>query len=353
VQAAAPADGGFEVTADGATIAARRLLLATGVTDQLPPIDGLAGLWGRGVYHCPYCHGWEARGQQVAVLGGDDQAAHLALRLARLGCDIIVFSNGPTEASDAARAALTAHQIRVCEDPVGRVDGEPGRYARLHLAPGQTLERHALFTHPVARQRSGLADKLGCALLEDGAVQVNELGQTTVPGVYAAGDTCRTPAMPFPAAQVIMAAAQGARAVAVIDQELLFTDAYTTSEHTGPPAADTPPREAGWRTGGRRGHDQPRHRALPPVQRGRPQRQLGHLHRNIHARCGHAIRGCAHRPMRRPRRDRGLLRGEPAGQHHDGGVGGIDRQHRRGPLHLGRWPWRRHLARPVARRPGR
>ena len=230
VRTAAPTDDGFEVTlADNTTAQARRLLLATGVTDQLPDVPGLAGLWGRGVYHCPYCHGWEAREQKVAVLGGDDQAVHLALNLARLGCDIIMCTNGPSQASAAARTALAAHQIRVCEDPVGNVEGEPGRYVRLHLAPGQTIERRALFIPPAPRQRSGLAEKLGCALLEDGAVQVNELGQTTVPGVYAAGDTCRTPAMPYPAAQVIMAAAAGARAAVVIDQELLFTDAYTTS----------------------------------------------------------------------------------------------------------------------------
>ncbi len=245
VESAATTEGGFEVTlAGGTTAQARRLLLATGVTDKLPAIDGLAGLWGRGVYHCPYCHGWEARGQQVAVLGGDDHAAHLALNLARLGCDVMVCTNGPIQASDPARAALAARQIRICEDPVGKVEGEPGRYVRLHLAPGWTLERRALFTHPVPRQRSGLAETLGCAMLEDGAVQVNELGQTTVPGVYAAGDMCRTPAMPYPAAQVIMAAAEGARAAVIIDQELLFTDAYTTSEHTGPPAANTPPRQA-------------------------------------------------------------------------------------------------------------
>jgi thioredoxin reductase len=249
VQATAATEGGFEVTlADGTTAQARRLLLATGVTDQLPAIDGLAGLWGRGVYHCPYCHGWEAREQKVAVLGGDDQAAHLALNLSRLGCDVIVCANGPIQASDPARAALAAHQIRICEDPVGKIEGEPGRYIRLHLAPGWTLERRALFVHPVPRQRSGLAEKLACTVLEDGAVQVNELAQTTAPGVYAAGDMCRTPAMPYPAAQVIMAAAEGARAAVVIDQELLFTDAYPTDDQTGGPAAatpDAPQRQAG------------------------------------------------------------------------------------------------------------
>src|SRR2546428_799764 len=80
--------------------------------------------------------------------------------------------------------------------------GEPGRYVRLSLSPGWTLERRALFLHSQLRQGSGLAQRLGCALLDDGAVQVTELGQTT-----AAGDLCRTPAMPSPAAQAVMAAA--------------------------------------------------------------------------------------------------------------------------------------------------
>jgi len=105
-------------------------------------------------------------------------------------------------------------------------DGEPGRYVRLSLSPGWTLERRALFVHPPLRQRSDLAARLGCAILEDGTVQVDELSQTTVPGVYAAGDMWRTPAMPCPAAQVVMAAAAGARAGVVIDQEMLFTDSH-------------------------------------------------------------------------------------------------------------------------------
>lgn len=237
VESAAATACGFEVTtADGATARARRLLLATGVTDQLPDVAGLAGLWGRGVYHCLYCHGWETRGQDVAVLGDDDQAAHQALGLARLGCDVILCTNGPARVSVAARTALAACQIRICEDPVSKVDGEPGRDIRLHLAPGQILPRHAVFIHPVTRQRSGLAGKLGCALLDDDSVQVSELGQTTIPGVYAAGDMCRTPALPYPAAQVIMAAAGGARAAVVIDQELLFTDAYATAEENAEPS---------------------------------------------------------------------------------------------------------------------
>jgi thioredoxin reductase len=221
VESAAADGGGFEVRLDGGNAAAtRRLLLATGLADELPGVEGLAGLWGRGVYHCPYCHGWEVRDQPVAVLGSDDTAAHLALGLARLGCDVVLA------ASRAARDALRAARISVCEDLVLGVGGEPGRYVRLSLSPGWTLKRRALFTHPGFKQRSGLAAALGCAMLPDGAVQVNQLGQTTVPGVYAAGDMCRTPAMPSPSAQVVMAAASGARAAVIIDQEMLFADSY-------------------------------------------------------------------------------------------------------------------------------
>jgi len=228
VESAARAGDGFEVTlAGGETARARRLLLATGLADELPAVEGLARLWGRGAYHCPYCHGWEVRDQPVAVLGGDDTAAHLALGLARLGCEVVLCAGGPPAFSEAARDGLRAAGVRVCEDLVLGVDGVPGRHVRLSLSPGWTLERRALFVHPGFRQRSGLAARLGCAVLDDGAV----------PGVYATGDMSRTPAMPGPAAQVVMAAAAGARAAVVIDQELLFADSYGGQQPVTPVAS--------------------------------------------------------------------------------------------------------------------
>jgi thioredoxin reductase len=157
---------------------------------------------------------------------------------------VTLCTNGPLQASEPARQALAERGITTCGDPVLNVEGRPHEYVRLHLAPGQTLERHAVFLHPARRQHSQLAHQLGCALLEDGSVQVDELGQTTVAGVYAAGDMCHTPAMPTPAAQVIIAAAQGARAAVVIDQELLFAGANTT-QRTDPPAGGEPPAAAG------------------------------------------------------------------------------------------------------------
>jgi thioredoxin reductase len=230
-------DGRFRaITANGKEAESRRVLLATGVTDELPAIEGLAPLWGRGVYHCPYCHGWEVRDQQVAVLGDDDDAADLALTLARLGCQVTLLAAGLLGVGDDVQHALVKHGVDARPDQLLRVEGQPGALT-LRLASGDTLERHALFVHAPRRQHSDLACRLGCSLFDDGSVEVNELGQTTVPGVYAAGDMCRTPAMPGPAAQVIMAAAQGARAAVVIDKELAFTDLYAQDNDASSPGS--------------------------------------------------------------------------------------------------------------------
>jgi thioredoxin reductase len=238
VGTATSTDGGFELTlSDGSSAQTRTLLLATGMVDELPAVAGLDRLWGRGLYHCPYCHGWEVRDQPVAVLGADEFAARLALNLSRLGCDIVLCTDGrQAELDDATQHVLKANGVRICDDLVARVEGQPGRYVRLTLSPGWPLERRALFVHPHLRQRSDLPEQLGCAILPDGAVQIDELGHTSVEGVYAAGDMCRTPAMPAPAAQVVMAAGSGARAAVILDQELLARDVVSAAAEAQPAA---------------------------------------------------------------------------------------------------------------------
>jgi thioredoxin reductase len=209
VEAAGTAsDGGrFTVTlADGTRERARRLLLATGVVDQLPAIDGLAGLWGRSVFNCPYCDGWEVREQPLAVLGADQRALQLALHLTGWSDDVVWCSNGPLPVSlaEAGRAPLAARGVRLREEPIAGLEGADGRLARIVLATGESVERRAAFLHPPTRQRSALPGQLGCVLLEDGSVSVGDFGQTSVPGVFAAGDMARRPTMPVPGAQIVM-----------------------------------------------------------------------------------------------------------------------------------------------------
>ena len=207
---------------DGTTEQARRLLLATGVADQLPPIPGLAQLWGRGVFNCPYCDGWEVRDQPLAVLASDLRNFQLALQLTRWSPDVLLASNGPAGPDDDARRLLAAHSVQLREEPIARLDGGDGRLGRIVLATGEPVARAAAFLHAPTRQRSDLPRQLGCTLLEDDSVMVDDLGQTSVPGVFAVGDMARRPSMPVPGAQVIIAAAEGAIAAVAIDQMLLL-----------------------------------------------------------------------------------------------------------------------------------
>jgi thioredoxin reductase len=215
---------GFRLELDGGDgVEARRLLLATGLADQLPAIDGLAPLWGRSAFHCPYCHGFEASGRRLAVLGAGPERVRLALQLTRFSDDVVLCANGQPLDEDLAER-LAANGVRVLAEPVTRFEGRGGQLERIVVARGEPLERDAVFIATVLRQRSDLAARLGCALLADGCVEVDELARTSVAGVYAAGDMAHRAALPMPFAAVSWASASGTLAGAMLDQDLLTAD---------------------------------------------------------------------------------------------------------------------------------
>ncbi|HZA76481.1 MAG TPA: NAD(P)/FAD-dependent oxidoreductase [Acidimicrobiales bacterium] len=213
-------DGRFTVgLTDGAQENAAKLILATGVVDELPAIPGLEDIWGRSAFHCAYCDGFERRDQQLAVIDSGPGAAFHAVQLTGWSPDVALCTNGSADLPDEERARLSARGIDLREEPITRLDGGDG--VRVVFADGSPLERHAIFLRPPTRQRSDLAAQLGCKAFEDdGSIEVNDFGQTSVPGVFAAGDMARRPAMPFPAAQAIHAASAGGIAAAVADMEL-------------------------------------------------------------------------------------------------------------------------------------
>lgn len=220
---ASEVDGGFELgLAGGDRVRARRLVLATGVTDDLPAIPGLAERWGDGVVHCPYCHGWERRDKALAVLALGEAGVRQAVHLRRLSADVVLCVGDGFELDDDQRTLLAARDVTIVDQPLTNVVGKGTSLERLTFADGSELARSALFVHAPVRQRSTLPAQLGCRLLDDGAVEINDLGQTTVGGVYAAGDMARRPTMPLAGAQVVIAAAEGTTAAIVLDQELLY-----------------------------------------------------------------------------------------------------------------------------------
>lgn len=211
-------DDGFEVTLDtGVKFKARRVLLATGVSDELPPIPGLAALWGTGVLHCPFCHGWEVRDRPLAVYGRGAAAFEFTRLLLGWSRDLVLCSDGPAELDSDQRSRLERWGVGVREERVVRLEGG-GELERIVFAGGAPIRRRALFIQPPQRPGSDLGTRLGCESLPGGALRVESDGQTTVQGVYAAGDAAATPQ------QLVMAAASGARAAIAIQKDLIAAD---------------------------------------------------------------------------------------------------------------------------------
>lgn len=192
--AAAPIAGGFAVTlADGTAHTAARLILATGVTDELPELPGLREGWGKGVIHCPYCHGYEVAGRRLGVLALMPGALHLANLIPDWGATTY-FTNGIDALTADTRAALSARGVGVVEGAVAAIVNEGEQLAGVRLHDGRTIALDALFVNAPTRQASPLAAQLGCAIDETGigpVIRVDVLGRTTVPGVYAAGDAAQ------------------------------------------------------------------------------------------------------------------------------------------------------------------
>ncbi len=220
--ASAGEDGVVVTLADGVQASASNLLLATGLRDELPNVEGLAPLWGKGVFHCGYCDGWELRDQPVAVYGNDDQAANQAFFTTNWSRDIVLCTDGPASLSPEVRYVLRRLKISVREEPIARLEGSnPDQYDRLErivFANGEVLPVRGLFVHPTTHQHSALPAKLGCQLTERGTVVVDENGWTGIPHVYMAGDAAGE------SPQVTFAVGSGVRVALTIHQELFQED---------------------------------------------------------------------------------------------------------------------------------
>ena len=184
---------------------ARRVVLATGVEDVFPDIDGFADLYGTAVFHCPCCDGYEARGRRVVAIGWAEHTAGYALDLLDWGAEVTLVTNGETfEGDEACRAALDRNDVELVEDDVAELCRDGHEMTGVALASGRTIEAAMAFFSIEHRPRTELARALGCDLDDDGYVVVDTHGLTTVPGVYAAGDVT-------PGEQLIqVAAAEGA-----------------------------------------------------------------------------------------------------------------------------------------------
>jgi thioredoxin reductase len=211
-------EGRFEVTLeDGTRLGTRRLLLATGVYDELPPLAGAEEFYGRGVHHCPYCDGWELRDQPLAIYGAEKHGRKLALELRQWSANLTLCTNGPAELPGRERGRLRRNGIVIREERITRLEGKE-HLEQLVFENGETLSCRALFFKGAERQRSDLAVRLGCDFTKRGAVRTGEYEATDVPGLFVAGDASHRVQL------AIIAASEGAAAAYAINTSLTKED---------------------------------------------------------------------------------------------------------------------------------
>jgi thioredoxin reductase len=217
VDAVTGTKGSFRAALGSEIAEARRLLLCTGMLDEMLAIDGFSELWGHGIFQCPYCHGWEARDRIWGYLATAATASHFlpfAIQLRGWTRDVVVFTNGAFEVPDDARLRLQAAGVRLETARVAQLVVREQRLTAVELAGGAQVRCEVLFTHPPQRQVE-LVRSLGVALDEHGFVQVDPMTrETSIPGVYASGDlTTRMQG-------AILAAAAGTQTAAALNLEL-------------------------------------------------------------------------------------------------------------------------------------
>jgi len=224
VTAVTPRGDEFEVeTADGTAVRARRLLVATGLADQLPGVPGLAERFGRDVLHCPYCHGWEVRDQAIGVLATGGMAIHQAMMFRQWSEDITLFLNDGPEPTEEQWEQLAARGISVVLGKVAAVEVTDDKLSGVRLDGGRVIPCQALVVQPHAIARAAFLEGLG---LKPAEVEANGVsmgtaipaepgGKTAVPGVWVAGNVAD------PRAQVISSAAAGLAAAAAINGDLI------------------------------------------------------------------------------------------------------------------------------------
>lgn len=179
------------LTETGGSFTARRILFANGVIDQLPDVPGLAERWGRSAFHCPYCHGYELDQGRIGVIATGPMSLHQAQLIPEWG-SVTFLTNDALQLTHEEREGLGQRSVTIEETPIDRIDGT----AEVILRDGRQLSFAGLFTASQTRPATPLAEAVGCALEETpmgSQIQVGESNETSIPGIFACGDTARIP----------------------------------------------------------------------------------------------------------------------------------------------------------------
>ncbi len=205
------------VADDGETFEARTLLLATGVQETLPAIEGIHDYYGKSIFNCPYCDGWELRDKPLVILAENEMAAsHLPKVVYNWSRDLVLCTNGHQVLNEEQKLFLEKYGIGVIEEKIVALTGQAGQLERIVFEHHPAIERSGGLVSVQVKQATTIGQDLGCETNALGGISIDELGHTSIKGVYAAGDT----ATAFMQAQLILAAASGLKTAVAINTDL-------------------------------------------------------------------------------------------------------------------------------------
>jgi thioredoxin reductase len=212
-------NNGFEVeTNQGERFRGRKILFATGIVDEMPPIPGFAECWGISVLHCPYCHGYEVSGATLGLLANGELGFDFCKLISNWSKDLIVFTNGKSSFTEEQANKLISKGFQIVEKTISAFEHKNGAIQQVLFQDGSTQPITAVFARPGFSQHSDIPVQLGCSVSEQGLILVDDFQKTTVSGVFAAGDNTTH----FRA--VSIAAAAGSKAGASLNKELIEDD---------------------------------------------------------------------------------------------------------------------------------
>jgi len=206
----------FEITTETNKIfSAKKILFATGIKDCMPDIPGFSEAWGISVIHCPYCHGYEFRGQNTGILANGEMVFEFCKLINHWTKKLTIFTNGPATFNQEIHNKLTDLNITIVENEVKRIEHDEGNIKNLIFADQSSCELDALYARIPFEQHSKIPEIMGCTITEAGYIQIDEFQKTSVPGIFAAGDNTTM----FRA--LTMALSAGSKAGAIINHELI------------------------------------------------------------------------------------------------------------------------------------
>jgi thioredoxin reductase len=208
-------EGVFEVKDEkGAKYYAKKLLVATGLSDTLPDIEGFQKFYGKSIYHCPYCDGWEVRDKKLGVYARNKEGWELALNLKSWSNDVTIYTDGKNKVKPSQKLHLDANEIPVVKTPIAKLKGEGDQLKKIVFKNGEEKDCDTIFFVNGFTQQCNLAEAFGCDVSKKGVIITNSFQQTNIQGLYVAGDASKD--MHF----VVVAASEGAKAGVTINKEL-------------------------------------------------------------------------------------------------------------------------------------